>query len=184
MDRRQSLGLLGCLVATCTWAKQSQATVARAVSLKNLVQHSTRVTRGTPLDSFARVETLGGTRHIVTYSRLRIDEPILGPSGDSEVLVRTLGGQVGDLGEMVHGEAMLALNETCVVFVHQNAEGIEQVTEMAQGHYPMSVDKAGSPRLFASRNMPHLLAGSASAVSQLSGLRFSEARDLILKAAH
>jgi hypothetical protein len=182
MDRRQSLGLLGCLIATCTWAKQSSATVARAVSLRGLVERSTRVTRATPLDSFARVEHLAGSRHIVTYSRLRVDEPILGASTDSELLVRTLGGQVGDLGELVHGEASLALNEPCVVFLRQSAEGIDQVTEMAQGHFPMAMDAAGAPRLFASRNMPRLVGGSASAVGQLSGLRFSEARDLILKA--
>lgn len=184
MDRRQSLGLLGCLVAACAWTKQSQATVARAVSLKDLVQHSTRVARATALDSFARVEDLGGTRHIVTYSRLRVDEKIVGSSGDAELLVRTLGGQVGDLGEIVHGEAMLALNEACVVFLHQDSEGIERVTEMAQGHYPIAVDAAGAPRLLPSRNMPRLIGDKLSAVGELTGVRFSEARDLILKAAH
>lgn len=170
---------MGSLVATLAWAQQGQATTARAVSLESLVKRSTRIARGTPQGSFARTEEVGGTRHIVTYSRLRLDELIHGPS-ESEMLVRTLGGQVGELGEIVHGEAVLALNESCVVFLHTNSEGIEHVTEMAQGHYPMSLDRAGTPRLAASRNMPRLIGGSTSAVSQLSGLRFNEARNLIL----
>lgn len=165
-----------------SWARRGAATTARAVSLADLVQHSMRIARATPLDSFARSEDVGGTRHIVTYSRLRMDELIHGGPSESEILVRTLGGQVGDLGEIVHGEAVLALNEPCVVFLRTSVDGIEHVTEMAQGHYPMAIDSAGTPRLFASHNMPHLVGGSNSAVTQLSGLGLTEARNLILGA--
>jgi hypothetical protein len=184
MNRRQCMGLMGTFAATLASASVAQATTARAVSLVSLVQRSTRIARATTLESFARSEDVGGARHIVTYSRLRIDDSIQGPSGDSETLVRTLGGRVGDLGEIVHGEAELTLNETSLVFLMSDDSGVELVTAMAQGHYPVAIDGAGVPRLRLARNMPRLIGGSASAVAQLAGKPFLEARALILGARH
>jgi len=184
MDRRQSLGLLGSGIAALAWARQSQATTARAISLPNLVQHSSRVVRGTPMDSFTRGEDVGGTRHIVTYSRVRVEELLTGGPSESEILVRSLGGQLDGVGEIVHGEAELAIAEPSVIFLLRNADGIEHVTAMAQGYYPLLLRNAAAPRLRASRNLPRLLPGAqgASAVEQLSGAGLDEARQLILGA--
>jgi hypothetical protein len=180
MDRRQSLGLMGTFTATLAFASAARATTARAVTLAELVQRSTRIARVTALDSFARSEEIGGARHIVTYSRLRIDDSLHGPSGDSETLVRTLGGQVGDLGEIVHGEAELALNQTSLVFLMPDSNGVELVTAMAQGHYPVAIDRAGVPRLQLSRNMPRLVGPATPAFALLADKPFAEARALIL----
>jgi len=182
MDRRQSLGLMGTFAATLASASVAHATTARAVSLADLVRRSTRIARATALDSFARSEDIGGTRHIVTYSRLRIDDSIHGPSGESETLVRTLGGRTADLGEIVHGEAELALSQPCLVFLTMDPNGVELVTAMSQGHYPVALDRAGTPRLNMSRNLPHLIGGTPSAVSALTGKPFTEARAMILGA--
>jgi hypothetical protein len=182
MDRRQSLGIMGTFAATLAFANGAQATTAHAVSLPELVRRSTRIARATALDSFARTEDIGGARHIVTYSRLRIDDSIQGASADSETLVRTLGGRVGDVGEIVHGEAELSLNETSLVFLMADPNGVELVTAMAQGHYPVAVDRVGVPRLQLSRNMPHLLGAANSAVAQLAGKSLPEARALIVGA--
>jgi hypothetical protein len=184
MDRRQTLGLLGTLLATLTLPRMGQASTARAVSLGDLVARSTRILHATPLQGDSRFEDIGDTRHIVTYTRLRVDESIYGSTGESEILVRTLGGQVGKLGEIVHGEAQLAINEGCVAFLQTNADGIEQVTEMAQGHYPLLSDAGGSLRLRPSRNLPHLIDRANAAAVQLSGLELMQARALILGARH
>ena len=84
----------------------------------------------------------------------------------------------------MHGEAELAIGETSVIFLRSNADGIEQVTAMAQGYYPLLPAAAGAARLRASRNLPHLVAAAAgnSAVRQLSGARLDEARQWILGA--
>ncbi len=182
MNRRQSLGLLGATVTALTWAGAARATTARAVSLPDLVARSTRIVRGTALESFARAEDVGETRHIVTYTRLRVEDLIHGGPAEPELLVRTLGGKIGRLAELVHGEAELALDEACLVFVQANTDGIDQVTAMAQGHYPIRNEAGGTLRLGASRNMPHLLGRPDSAVAVLPGLPMQQARELILGA--
>jgi len=180
MDRRQTLGLLGALAATLTLeARTSRASTALAVSLKDLVSRSSRIAHATPLEGFSRFENIGDRRHIVTYSRLQVHELLRGPSGETEMLVRTLGGRVDNLGEIVHGEAVLALNEACVVFIHTTSDGIDQVTAMAQGHYPLTSDTDGTRRLTMSRAIPHLMGDPSGAATRLSGLKFEEARTLI-----
>jgi hypothetical protein len=168
------------MLTSVAWSKAGHATTARAVSLHDLVTRSSRVLRGTPLEGVARSEDIGGARHIVTYSRVRVEDLIQGGPAESEILVRTLGGRMGNLVELVHGEAELALNEACVVFVHQNTDGTEGVTAMAQGHFPIANDASGTPRLRASQNMAHLVGGEQPAATLLAGARLEEARSLIL----
>jgi hypothetical protein len=182
MDRRQSLGLLGAFLTSVVWSRAGEATTARAVSLPSLVARSTRIVRGMPLEATATFETIGNTRHIVTYTRLRVDDLIQGGPPASELWVRTLGGRKDKLGEIVHGEADLVLSEGCLVFIAANADGIDEVTAMAQGHYPIVNDASGTPRLSVSRNMPHLLGGADAAVAKLAGTQLDEARALILGA--
>jgi len=182
MNRRHSLGLMGTLLAAVALRRMSHATTARAVSLTDLVARSSRVARGTPLEGFSRFEDIGDTRHIVTYTRLRVDELIHGAPSEPEMLVRTLGGRVGTLGEIVHGEAVLALDESCVAFLQTNSDGIDQVTEMAQGHYRLLTDPSGTTLLRPSLNLPRLMPSAGAAVQQLSGLELGAARALILGA--
>ncbi len=182
MDRRQTLGTMGAMLASLALPRLARASSARAATLADLVTRSTRIARVMPLEGAARFEDVGDKRHIVTYTRLRIDEAIAGQSGESEVLVRTLGGRVGKLGEIVHGEAQLLVNEACLVFLRANVEGIEEVTEMAQGHYPFEADASGTLRLRPSRNLPHFIGGGVPAATQLSGLEATAARAVILGA--
>ena len=90
--------------------------------------------------------------------------------------------KLGKLGEIVHGEAVLALDESCVAFLHTNSDGIDEVTEMAQGHYRLVTDEGGATRLRPSLNMPRLMPNPSAAVAQLSGLDLGAALALILGA--
>ncbi len=179
MNRRQTLGTMGAILASFSVPRLGYASSARAATLAELVTRSTRIAHATPLEGSSRYEDIGDKRHIVTYTRLRIDEAIAGQSGESEILVRTLGGRIDKLGEVVHGEAQLVVNEACLVFVRANADGVEEITEMAQGHYPFEADAKGTLRLRPSRNMPHLIGGGMPAAMQLSGLEAAPARELI-----
>jgi hypothetical protein len=179
MDRRgfvrvTSIGVLGAALS-----RHARASLARAVPVTDLVGRSRHVMVGEPLDSYSVWEQLGGRKHIVTYTRVRAHELLAGadPKQD-ELLVRTLGGRVGDLGELVHGEALLTLGERSVLFVMPTRDALG-VTAMAQGHYPLSRDAAGAERLRRSPEASELLNEDGSAVKRFTGLRVPEARDLI-----
>lgn len=175
--RVATAGALGLLAS-----RRALASLARALPVGELIGRSQHVLLGEPLDAESRWEQIGQRRHIVTYTRVRALELLAGadPRQD-ELLVRTLGGRVGDLGELVHGEAMLEVGARGVLFV-MPTRGALAITAMAQGHYPLLHDTAGIERLRRSPEAVELLVEEGSAVKRLNGLQVSEARTLLRSA--
>jgi hypothetical protein len=163
-------------------APPARATLARALRLDELVARSRHVLVGEPLEAYSVWETIGDRKHIVTYHRVRTLELFAGvkPEHD-ELLVRTLGGRVGKLGELVAGEAQLSPGARGVLFVAQARE-VLAVTAMAQGHYPLARDAAGAERLRRSAQATDLLSVDGSAVKRLHGLSLGDARTLLRSA--
>jgi hypothetical protein len=126
---------------------------------------------------------VGGSKRIVTYTRLTVEEALDGRNpADSEVMVRTLGGQVGPLGQVVHGEAELRREQVCVVFLKDRRDGTFRVTGLAQGHYPLAFDQAGVRRLETSPHLAEVLdkhKNLQSAVELLRGQSLDKARSMI-----
>lgn len=172
--RAFTFGVLGTLLE-----RTALGSVARAVPLEALTGRSRHVLLGEPLDAYSVWERIGGRKHIVTYTRVRAHELLAGadPRAD-ELLVRTLGGQVGELGELVHGEAVLRIGHRGVMFVMPSQDALA-VTAMAQGHYPLQRDTAGIERLLRSPHASELVDEAGSAVERLPGLRVPEARSLL-----
>jgi len=175
--RVAAVGTLGLAMARPAWAS-----LARAVPLEQLVGRSQHVMVGEPLDAYSVWEQLGGRKHIVTYTRVRAHELLAGadPKSD-ELLVRTLGGRVDDLGELVHGEASLSLGARGVLFVMPVHDTLA-VTAMAQGHYPLLRDVSGTERLRRSPEAKELVQEQGSAIQRLTGLQVTEARSLLRQA--
>ncbi|HYO93477.1 MAG TPA: hypothetical protein VER33_03150 [Polyangiaceae bacterium] len=161
----------------------AEATLMRSLTLEALASRSARIVVATALESSSRWVELGGRRRIVTDTRVRIEEGIAKQdSSDSEVMVRTLGGVVGELGALVHGEAELALDEPCVVFLAPRAADLHSVAGMAQGHYPLRTDPKRVLRLQPSPRAAELLGNEHSAVERLVNQELKVARTRILEA--
>jgi hypothetical protein len=172
--------VLGAAVAAPWVTRPAQAGVAKGLRLEELVARSAHVLRATPLDAYSEWSRFGKERRIVTYTRIRVDDPLReGDSPDSELLVRTLGGVVGTIGQVVHGEATLILGEPCVAFLKPMRDGVLGVTAMAQGHYPLRADASGLFRLSSSPELAVLLDEKSSAVARLRGRTYDEAKALV-----
>jgi len=149
------------------------------MSLHELVSRSRHAVIGTPLDARCLYLTIGGRRLLVTETRLRIDGLLgLEPPGQAELAVRTLGGQLDGVGELVHGQAEFVRGQLCVAFFERAPDGACWVTGMAQGHYPLENADAGL-KLRASPQLPVIRDWEQSAVKRLVGTRLSEAESLV-----
>lgn len=183
MSRRGWLAGLGSLSLWSLCPDHAAAGVMIPASLRELVETSEHVVVATPRVGDSAWEEIGGSRRIVTYTRLTIEEVLdeRAPA-DSELMVRTLGGQVGPLGQVVHGEAELRRDEVCVLFLKDRRDGTFRVTGLAQGHYPLTLDATGTPRLNTSPHLAEVLGkheDAKSAVVQLRGQPLAQARLLI-----
>ena len=141
-----SLALLG---ASAIDAKDARASVSTAVFFEELVQEASAVALVRPVDRHALWEG----DHIVTYTRLRVDRLVAGRLPD-EVWVRTLGGEVGDLAQIVEGQASFALDRPSLVFLRPHVDPTTGapaasfvVAARAQGQFPIVVDPGHPPRL-------------------------------------
>jgi hypothetical protein len=147
---------------------KASATIVHALSLPALVQGSRRIVVVTALDAESHFEELGRRRRVVTDTRVRVEEAVAKGEGvDRELLVRTLGGAVGRLGERVDGQAQLVIGEPCVTFLLQGPDGLHYVNGMAQGHYPLR--GSSTRRLVGSPDLPEILNFQSSAVKALAG---------------
>jgi hypothetical protein len=179
MDRRGfvRVAAAGALVAFA--GRPAQASLARAVAVEELVGRSRHVLLAEPLDADSVWERVGQRKHIVTYTRVRTLDVLAGDDPEQEeLMLRTLGGRVGDLGELVHGEAILNLGERSVLFVMPTSSALA-ITAMAQGHYPLARDKAGAERLLRSPQAVELMHEELGAVRRLTGLDVPSARALL-----
>lgn len=180
LSRRQMIQGIGLGVALAGLPRLASATMARAVTLPQLVGLSQYALVGAASDAYSRWETVGSSRRIVTYVRVEVMQPIDGrPPADRSLMLRTLGGRVGDIGQLVHGEARFEMGSPSVVFVTPDEDGILGITAMAQGHYPLSARSGDVLRLRASPNMPSLVQMQGSAVQRLVEKTVGEAEGLV-----
>lgn len=181
VPRRTFLGLIGAGTAVFAGAGPAFGSVARAVAMSALVKNSKSVVLATPLSAHSEWAEIGDTRRIVTITRVRVDEHVArSKTSSSEVLVRTLGGRVGKLGQLVHGEAELR-SDPCMLFLHDAEGGLSTVTAMAQGHYPLLFD-AGKKLLQKSPGLAKLVMTPDAAVERLAGQALETAARIVREA--
>jgi hypothetical protein len=161
-------------------APQSTATVAYAISLPDLVRASEHIVVAVPTSSQSHWETVGDSRRIVTDTELMVSRRLGGNAAPAESLeVRTLGGTVDEIAQIVPGEARLRTGTEAVVFLDAARDGRLHVTAMAQGHYPLLPDAKGILRLSPSPALDGLRGSSACAITELSGRSVLEAHTLL-----
>jgi hypothetical protein len=185
LSRRQVLRGLGLGCTALAAPRLASATLARAVSLPELVGRSRYALVGTATETSSRWETVGQSRRIVTYVRVEVTQPIDGrPPPEMSLTLRTLGGRVGDIGQLVHGEARFEMGAPAVIFVSPDMDGVFGITAMAQGHYPLGADPGDAIRLRANPNIPSLTRVDGSAVQRLVRRTVVEAESLVSDIMH
>ena len=179
MSRRGALASLGIGATAALLPRIAAATWVRGMPLEELVGRSQHAVLGTATAACCLYVVLGGRRQLVTDTTLRV-EGVLGlrAPGETELSVRTLGGTLDGVGELVHGQAQLAIGQLCVGFLVRTPEGTCWLTGMAQGHYPLA-SKGASLVLEPSPQLPNIVNWEQSAVRQLVGTRLAEAERLV-----
>lgn len=103
------------LLAALLVASPADASIVQGLELPELVRHADRIVLGRVLfsESFQRPDGQLGTWH-----RIGVEREIRGRAPDErEVIVETLGGQIGDVGMRVEGEPSFTVGERVLVFI-------------------------------------------------------------------
>jgi hypothetical protein len=162
---------------------EAEASVSLLLSLDELVGASRMVVVGTPISRDSKWEVIGGGKRIVTYTKVKVDRAVVGEA-PAEVVVRTLGGRVGKIGQYVSGEADMTTGAPSLLFLAGDGAAFH-VTAMAQGHYPVVRDEQGVSRLRQSPDAGALLprrGPQISAQEALVGTKLEDGAAAIVRA--
>ncbi|MET0593684.1 MAG: matrixin family metalloprotease, partial [Polyangiaceae bacterium] len=145
---------MGASAAILISAIEARASVAIAVLFDELVGRSSAAVVVTPVGR----ESAWEDGRIVTYTRLQVDRLIAG-SAPSAIEVRSFGGSVGKIGQIVEGEASFDSDRAALAFL-EPARGVAvrhgsyAVTARAQGVFALSSAAPGvAVRLVVPENL-------------------------------
>lgn len=128
-------------------APVAHAGVAIEIGLSQLANRANAVVVGTPTESRSMWEKSEGRTRIVTYHRVTVERVVAGKLEGTETWVRSLGGQVGDIGQRVDGEAVLPRGKKLLLFLATRPEGGTRVVAMAQGAWLVVKGEDGVERV-------------------------------------
>ncbi len=116
-------------------AAPASATISEALSLDELVGRADHVVLATATDARALRDSRD---RIVTDYTLRVDEAMKGDAAiGSALILRSLGGAIGDLGMRIEGEPRLEVGRQYVVFMARTSSGSLRPVGMSQGVLPV-----------------------------------------------
>ena len=124
--------------------RDAHASVSITVLFDELVRDSTGAALVTPMEQRAVWEN----GRIYTFTRVHVDRSVAG-AVDNDPWIRTMGGVVGKVGQLVDGEPVLTVGRPGLLFVQPLTEegpGVYVVTARAQGQFPVVVDAQNTQR--------------------------------------
>jgi hypothetical protein len=132
MRARVTFGLASLLALS---AGSAVATVMMPMSLEEMSVEAKLVVTGKVLSAQSAWDE--SHRRIFTYTEIQVVEKIAGDAEPRTLVIRTMGGEVGDIGMNVSGTPRFATNEEVLVFLRQDPVEAQsyQVIGMSQGKF-------------------------------------------------
>ena len=131
------------VVPAVVTTSDAQASVMIAVPFESLVQDADAVAVATPEGT----KSVWEDGRIYTYTKMKIDQGVAGDTGNGETWVRTMGGVVGKIGQLVDGEPVFTMGKPNMLFLRRfKAGGTWEVSARAQGQFPVVQDDVSKAR--------------------------------------
>jgi len=132
-----------CILAIVS-APLAYATTVLKMNLADLVGEADTIVSGVVTKSYSAWNE--DRSMIFTYSTLAVRSDLKGKP-QPELVVRTHGGLVGDIGMRMVGEPELKKGDQVLVFLELDSDGYNRVVGMSQGCFRVRTDKSGENRV-------------------------------------
>ena len=148
-----SIALCAAIVAAaaCLLAPPTQATTLRRMSLKEMVQRSQKIVRGTISDMQSAVDDRSRLWTLYTISGAQVAKGRL--TGSMRLRFRCMGGTLGDRAYRIPGTPELALGDDVVVFYAPDNQ-LCQIMGWMQGHFRALPTPSGQRNVFNYQDRP------------------------------
>jgi hypothetical protein len=139
---RHTIGGMALGAALLVLGADASASTSLAATWDGLLHDSSAVAVVTALDAHGVWEN----GRIYTYTHVHVDRAVCGelPTG-AEAYIRTMGGEVGNVGQRVEGEASFQGGAPSLVFMHPGPPGAFVVTARGQGQFAVVPGEGSAP---------------------------------------
>ena len=127
--------------AATLFSLSAHATVMRPVDLETLARRADVIVRGTAKSTVASLTEDG--KQIHTVATVRVASVLKGVPA-SEIEVRTPGGTIGDIAQIVHGAPRLIEGQEVILFLHRVSERRFTIEGFAQGKFEVVKGPSGA----------------------------------------
>jgi hypothetical protein len=182
------------IVGAAGLLSDARASTSIAIPFETLCGKSTAAAFVTPVTQTSIWEA----GRIVTYTDVHVDQQVAGTGLAPEVWVRTLGGEVGQVGQLVEGEAVLTVGRPSLLFLRPaialaagaaaaepaTMPGAYTVTARAQGQFAVVMDERHTLRVRQSSGVGATLPPQGApppvlAAAMLHGREVAEATEAV-----
>ena len=134
---------LGVFIILALTAPSAFATLAFSLTTAEMTRNADEIVIGKVANIESNWED--GGKKIYSYVEVQVSESLKGVESQT-VLIRQLGGEVGDIGQRIEGLSTFDSGEEILVFLKENSTGELQVVGMSQGKYRIITDRASGSR--------------------------------------
>lgn len=129
-----------CLIVAVIFAAQAQE--SSPISTSELVNRSGKIVTGQVVSQYSAWDESG--RQIYTYYKLRVEQSVKSAGKDSTIVIRQLGGKVGDIQSHVAGQPDFREGERVLVFLGPfTGTNYYGLIDWVAGKYEIQANKAG-----------------------------------------
>ncbi len=136
-------------------SRPAGATVVERKDLQALTAESGLVVMGRVVKRESRYGEKG--KRIFTYTTMKVERTLRGETGAEEIVVRTLGGEVGEVGMAAQGVCSFSKGEETVLFLRKLKGGEYIVNGLSQGKLPVVRAENGEALVVTNPATPGLI---------------------------
>jgi hypothetical protein len=145
--RRLGVLLVVCAVASISVLTATGRDARASVSVPALLEDVVNRSDGAAVVTAGERSSVWEDGRIFTYTRVHVDSAVAGTLPQGDLWVRTMGGVVGRIGQVVEGEPIFVPGESSLLFLKASTAGSFEVTARAQGQFRIVRDDAAAAHL-------------------------------------
>lgn len=139
---RPALAAFVALVSSLILLPAARSTTVIPPEFDALVHEADAIVRGHVVDVRSEWDLSGGHRRIVTFVTVAVLETLAGDPAPNEIVLRFLGGTVGDVTMHIPGQPQFKPGDEDFLFVQGNGRQWSPLVAVMHGRYPIERDAA------------------------------------------
>ena len=135
----------------CGSISTANATMVRALSEEDLVNHAQTILRGTVTS--VRSEWNAERTKIFTYITITPEHFFKKEGTPTTIVIRQPGGEVGDIGMLVEGTSVFEQGEEAILFLKNGSGGYYKILGLSQGKFSIGTDPVSQRKILVKKRV-------------------------------